>query len=67
MGGAMKRLAPNLRVAGVNVTWPKRTDKKARRLIRLEKLRNLMSERSERQKPAETANNHQVVSANDDF
>jgi hypothetical protein len=47
LSGALKRLAPNLRAAGVNFSRPNRAGKSGARLIQLERIRNSSSESSE--------------------
>jgi hypothetical protein len=47
LSGALKRLAPNLRAAGVNVSRLNRAGKNGARLIQLEHIRNSSSESSE--------------------
>jgi hypothetical protein len=47
LSGILKRLGPNLRAAGVNVTRPNRAGKKGSRLIQLERISNVSSEPSE--------------------
>jgi hypothetical protein len=47
LSGALKRLAPNLRAKGINYTRPNRSDKKGSRLVCLECVGFLSSERSE--------------------
>ncbi|MDT7690173.1 MAG: hypothetical protein QOE46_2932 [Acidobacteriota bacterium] len=47
LSGALKRLAPNLRAAGVNVSRPRRAGKNGARIIQLERIRNSSSESSE--------------------
>jgi hypothetical protein len=47
LSGILKRLAPNLRASGVNVTRPNRTGKKGARLTQLERISNQSSEPSE--------------------
>jgi hypothetical protein len=46
LSGALKRLAPNLRAAGVNVSRPNRAGKNGARIIQLERIRNSSSESS---------------------
>lgn len=48
LSGILKRLAPNLRAAGVNVTRPTRSGKMGSRLIQLEYKSKLSSESSDR-------------------
>lgn len=62
MGGALKRLAPNLRAAGVNLTHPRRSDKKGSRVIQLERLYDSLPEPSERQNMPR--NYHEVSDTN---
>lgn len=47
LSGILKRLAPNLRAAGVNITRPNRAGKKGSRLIQIETTSNVPSEPSE--------------------
>jgi Domain of unknown function (DUF3854) len=47
LSGILKRIAPNLRAAGVNVTRPNRAGKKGARLIELERINISSSEVSE--------------------
>jgi hypothetical protein len=47
LSGILKRLAPNLRAAGVNITRPNRSGKKGARLIQLERINIRPSEASE--------------------
>lgn len=47
LSGILKRLAPNLRAAGVNITRPNRAGKKGARLIKLERINIQSSESSE--------------------
>jgi hypothetical protein len=47
LSGTLKRIAPNLRAAGVNFTRPNRTGKKGARLIQLERISIQSSEASE--------------------
>lgn len=47
LSGALKRLAPNLRAAGVNITRPSRAGKNGARIIQLERVCNSSSESSE--------------------
>ena len=47
LSGTLKRLAPNLRAAGVNVTRPNRAGKKGARLLQLERINISSSEPSE--------------------
>nr|MDQ5827309.1 hypothetical protein [Chloroflexota bacterium] len=47
LSGILKRLAPNLRAAGVNVTRPNRSGKKGARLIQLERISIQSSESSD--------------------
>ncbi len=53
LSGVLKRLAPNLRAAGVNVTRPNRAGKNGARLIQLERISNSSSEPSEPSDAAE--------------
>lgn len=47
LSGILKRLAPNLRAAGVNFTRPNRSGRKGTRLIQLERINTQSSEASE--------------------
>jgi hypothetical protein len=57
LSGALKRLAPNLRAAGVNVSRPNRAGKNGARIIQLERIRNSSSESSVPSDPPEYQNN----------
>jgi Domain of unknown function (DUF3854) len=54
LSGVLKRLAPNLRAAGVNVTRPNRAGKKGARLIQLERINIQSSVSSEMSAASDT-------------